>query len=302
MTDDTTPLPGMIGAHPSMRTVFALVRRVAPTDLSVVIQGETGTGKELVARAIHDLSAVAGGPFVDINCAAIPDNLIEAELFGSERGAYSGSVKRTIGLLELADGGTLFLDEACSLLKIVQAKLLRAIEQHHFRRVGGRDVIRSRYRLVLAMSRQMDDLVTEGRYLAAFAHRVSGVEIHLPPLAQRGRDVSLLAQHLLAEVAAHVGRPMRWSEPALEQLQAMTWPGNVRELRALVSRLPLHAEAEIIEPADVLASGRRQSPATVSVATMRAAVERHEGNYSRAARDLGVPRTTLRERLLRPSI
>lgn len=298
MMRDCTPLPGMIGCHPSMLAVYALVRRAAPTDLPVAVVGQTGTGKELVARAVHDLSGVAGA-FVDINCAAIPENLVEAELFGWEQGAYTGAHRTTPGLLELADHGTLFLDEACSLPRLVQAKLLRAIEQGQHRRVGGRKSVSTRFRLVLALTRSPEELVEQGLFLAAFAHRVSGITTDLPPLARRGADVSRLAEVFLAEAAAKSGRPLVWSREAIQQLQRLPWPGNVRELRSLVARMPVHVDSGIVTASDVVVSAARQSPQRLSRAALQRALDRHRGNYSRAALELGLARTTLRDRVLR---
>jgi len=291
------PLPGMIGEHPAMLEVYDLVRRAAPTELSVVIVGETGTGKELVARAIHELSANRNGPFVDINCAALPENLVESELFGWERGSFTGAHRSSCGLLDAADGGTLFLDEACSLPKAVQAKLLRAIERREHRRVGGRSVMRSRFRLVIALQRPLMELVRTEAYLSAFAHRIDGVAVSLPILANRGTDIRRLAECFLAETRSTNGGELRWSDEALRQLERESWPGNVRELRALIARIPLHALGDIVSVQDVLTSlaGRRRlAPSLADVAEV---VAMSGGNVSRAARALGMPRSTLRQRL-----
>ncbi len=206
MAGNCEPLPGMIGRHPSMLAMYALVRKVAPTELPVPIVGETGTGKELVARAVHSLSPRRDGPFIDINCAAIPENLVENELFGWVPHIYTDAGSGGIGLLEAADGGTLFLDEACSLPKAVQGKLLRAIERGEFRRVGGRKLLRSSFRLVLALQRSLEELERAGDYLRAFAHRINGFPIALPPLASRGGDIRLLAEQFL-EIGATPGVP-----------------------------------------------------------------------------------------------
>jgi two-component system nitrogen regulation response regulator GlnG len=232
----------MIGEHPSMRDVYSLARRAAPTDLTVVIEGETGTGKELVARAVHELSAHRDGPFVDLNCAAIPENLVESELFGWERGAFTGANRSVRGLLEEANGGTLFLDEACSLPKAAQTKLLRAIERREHRRVGGRATVQSCFRLVLALQRPLLELIRTEAYLPAFAHRIDGVAVYLPTLASRGKDIRRLAEAFLVQVSSDNRRALSWSVEALEQLERQPWPGNVRELRALVARIPLDAQ------------------------------------------------------------
>lgn len=240
------PLPGMIGECPAMWAVYRLIRRVAPTDLPVLIEGETGTGKELVARALHELGPRAAGPLVDLNCAAITEGLAEAELFGWERGAFSGAHQQVCGLLELADGGTLFLDEVCSLPTAVQAKALRAVERHEFRRVGGRTIIPSDFRLVAAVSRPVEDLLATGALRPDFAFRLAGITVTLPPLRARDGDIRLLAEHFLEAAGRAVGRPMRWHDDALAALEGHAWPGNVRELEMLVRRLHLLAEHDVI--------------------------------------------------------
>ncbi len=242
---EDAPLPGMIGECPAMREVYRLVRRVAPTDLAVLIEGETGTGKELVARAVHALSPRAKGPFVDINCAAIPEGLVESELFGCEPGAFTGATHRA-GLLEAADGGTLFLDEACSLSPAVQVKLLRALERREFRRVGGKATVRSDLRTVVAVSRPLNELLTSGAFRADFAFRVATLPIALPSLRVRGHDIGLLAGWFLDLVGRTEGRSRRWHEDALNAMERYRWPGNVRELEMLVRRVCVVADDDVV--------------------------------------------------------
>lgn len=294
---DETPLPGMIGRHPAMLEVYRLTRLAARSDLPVLIVGETGTGKELVARALHYLSPVSSGPFIDINGAALPESLAEAELFGSERGAFTGATRVTAGLLETADGGTLFLDEACSLSLSVQAKLLRAIELQEFRRVGGRTRRRSRFRLVTAIARPLDELLVSGTWRSDFAHRVSAFTIGIPPLRARRRDIADLAVHFLA--AKRDGHPpKRIAAEATELLSRHDWPGNVRQLRMLMERLHVAVEEPTIGVA-----------ALMDLLPIPRASKDHDARHlfrvlaesgwhtQKAARALGVSRATLYRRI-----
>jgi two-component system NtrC family response regulator len=288
---EDVPLPGMIGEHPLMKEVYRLVRRVAPTELPVAIVGETGTGKELVAKAIHALGPSPEGALVDLNCAGLPEHLVDGELFGWEQGAFTGAHRRVQGLLELAGGGTLFLDEACGLPEAVQAKLLRAIEQGAHRRLGGRAPVAARFRLILAITERPDALVARRAWRRDFAHRVSDVVVELPPLRSRRNDLALLAKAFLARS----GEAVRLSEGALGRLLEHEWPGNVRELQRLVNRLVVLAGGDVISEWDVAAQlgvGAQHD--------LVKAVAAHGGNLSQAARSLGLPRSTLRRRLRRP--
>jgi two-component system NtrC family response regulator len=294
----------MIGECRGMKKVYRLVRRVAPTDLPVLISGETGTGKELVARAVHALSLRARGPFIDINCAAIPENLVESELFGSERGAFTGSARRVPGLLEVADGGTLFLDEARSLSSSIQAKLLRALERHELRRVGSRTPTPSDFRLVVALSKPIAELVASGEFRPDFAFRVAGVEVALPLLRERGEDVRRLAEHLLSTLGQAEGRTLRWHEDALAELERHAWPGNVRELEMLVRRAAVLVDHHIIGVGDLrqlafrrwvgcqtrLAIPKQAPRSKPSKDELVAALGLCGGVVSRAAKSLGMSR------------
>ncbi len=286
-------LPGMIGRHPSMLEVYRLVRRAASSELPVLIVGETGTGKELVARALHDLGEFRDGPFVDLNCAAVPESLAEAELFGWERGAFTGAVRQTQGLLQTAHGGTLFLDEACSLSQGLQTKLLRVIELQDFRRVGGRKRLHSRFRLVTAVTTPLEELVARGALRDDFAYRIAGITVTLPPLRTRGRDVRCLAQYFL-QAAARDGRsPKRLEPDALELLARHRWPGNVRELQTLMERLELFAEGPTVSAAAVLAHLPVNSANRHERATLTMALEAHGWDVRQTARALGIARSTL---------
>jgi DNA-binding NtrC family response regulator len=283
----------MVGRDPAMLAVYRLVRRAAPTELPVVIVGETGTGKELVARAVHELSGFRDGPFIDVHCAAVPETLAEAELFGWERGAFTGAVHQNAGLLESADGGTLLFDEGCSLSRGLQAKLLRAIEQQQFRRLGGRSPRTARFRLITALSKTVEALVANGTLRDDFGYRVAGVTVELPPLRTRRADISLLAEHYLA-VSNRNGHLSSTLEPqALEILTQHAWPGNVRELKGLMEQLAALTDGPRITASDVvrvlpvdgeLDRGRQRLAATL---------EAFDWNVRRAAGELGVSRTTL---------
>jgi transcriptional regulator with PAS, ATPase and Fis domain len=290
---DDENLQGMIGRHPRMLDVYRLVRRYAPRKLSIAIVGETGTGKELVARAIHDLSDARRGRFVDINCAALPESLAEGELFGWERGAFTGAVGSAIGLIETAHLGTLFLDEACSLSLGLQAKLLRVIEQQEFRRLGGRDVRRSSFRVIAAMSEPLDHLVRTGRLRPDFVYRVSAVTVPIPPLRARREDLAELAQHFLS-AANENGHPNKTiGEGIPELLQRHRWPGNVRELKALMERVEVEIDGDIVSPADLalqlhLITEQQDLPHALTV---------NNWDVTQTARYLGIARSTVYEQM-----
>lgn len=294
---DATPLPGMIGRHPAMLEVYRLTRLAARGDLPVLIVGETGTGKELVARALHQLSAAAGGPFMDINCAALPESLAEAELFGSEQGAFTGATRATAGFLEAADRGTLFLDEACSLSLSIQAKLLRAIELGEFRRVGGRARRCSRFRLVTAIARPVDELVSSGTWRSDFTHRVSAFTIAIPPLRDRKRDIAELAAQFLA-VRRNGHAPKNLAPNAMELLTRHDWPGNVRQLRMLMEKLQMAVEEPTVGAQALVdslpAASRERSHDALRL--FRVLVD--SGWHTRkAAQTLGISRATLYRRI-----
>lgn len=306
MSDDRDNLPGMIGRHPAIREIYALVRRAADSDLPALIVGETGTGKELVARALHDLGAAARAPFVDVNCAAVPETLAEGEFFGWDRGAFTGAHREQAGLLEAADGGTLFLDEACSLSLALQAKLLRVLEHKDFRRVGGRRRVTSQFRLVAAISEPLQALLIGGRWRADFAYRVAGIVITLPPLRYRGADIRLLTDHFLHAACQNGHPPKTLGASAVHALSRHPWPGNVRELKTVAEQLTALVDRPVIDGADLtplLTAGRPPEDERDGLAEALAV---HGWCVQAAARALGMGRTKLytlmrRHGLRRPS-
>ena len=249
---DATPTPQLIGDTPAMRALFRAIGRLAQAPLSVLVTGETGTGKELVAHALHHESPRARKPFVALNTAAIPSELLESELFGHEAGAFTGAQKRHVGRFEQADGGTLFLDEIGDMPLPLQTRLLRVLAEGEFFRVGGRELIRVDVRVIAATHQDLDGLVAEGRFRADLLHRLNVVRLQLPPLRERRADVPQLAENFLAMATRKLDiAPKRFSNPALDLLQAHDWPGNVRELENVCWRLAALAPADVINTADL---------------------------------------------------
>ena len=227
----------LIGDSPAMRAVKQLIRQIAPTDVNVLIQGESGTGKEIVADALHRFSDRRDRPLLKISCAAIPETLLESELFGHERGAFTGANTARPGKFELADGGTLLLDEIAEMSPQLQAKLLRVLQDGTFQRLGGTQEIRVNVRLLCATHADIPKAIEEGKFRHDLYYRINTVQIVLPPLRERREDVPLLAGHFLRRFAADMGKDVRTIAPqALEQLLAHTWPGNVRELEHVIQR------------------------------------------------------------------
>ncbi|WP_141454568.1 nitrogen regulation protein NR(I) [Pseudoxanthomonas sp. z9] len=259
--------PHLIGDTPAMRALFRAIGRLAQAPLSVLINGETGTGKELVARALHQESPRARKPFVALNTAAIPAELLESELFGHEAGAFTGAQKRHIGRFEQADGGTLFLDEIGDMPLPLQTRLLRVLAEGEFFRVGGRELIRVDVRVIAATHQHLETLVAEGRFRADLLHRLDVVRLQLPPLRERLADVPQLADNFLAAATRKLDiAPKRFSHAAQVQLQSYAWPGNVRELENVCWRLAALAPGDVISGADLEAvlprGGIRNLPAT----------------------------------------
>jgi DNA-binding NtrC family response regulator len=227
----------MIGASPAVQRVFATIEQVAASNVDVLVLGETGTGKELVARALHRRSKRASGPFVPVDCGAIPENLMESELFGHERGAFTGADSRRIGLLEFAEGGTLFLDELGELPLALQAKLLRTLQERKVRRVGGREEVSVDVRLVAATSRDLDALVRQERFRQDLYYRIHVVRIEMPPLRSRGDDIGLLAEYFVHRYSREMGKQATGlTSEAYQVLKQYPWPGNVRELQNIIRR------------------------------------------------------------------
>ncbi|MCS6877559.1 MAG: PEP-CTERM-box response regulator transcription factor [Geminicoccaceae bacterium] len=296
-------LPGMVGRSPAFRAACRLIEKVAPSDASVLLLGETGTGKEVLARALHDLSPRRNGRFVAINCAAIPSTLLEAELFGFERGAFTGALKQTRGRLELAHRGTLFLDEIGDLNPELQAKLLRFLQERTLERLGGREEIRVDVRIVCATHRDLKRLMVEGRFREDLYYRIAEVEVPLPPLRERPGDAVLLARHFLDQYRTAFGRPVRdFTAAALRALDHHAWPGNVRELQNRVKRAVLLAEGAKITVADLDLATVAADDRELDLRFVRERAEREAlaralartgGNVSQAAALLGISRPTL---------
>jgi len=252
---------GIVGSSEAMRRVLEQVRKVAPTDATVLVLGESGTGKELVARAVHDASPRSAEPFVSISCAAVPETLLESELFGHERGAFTGAVKRKLGRFELAHRGTLFLDEVGEIPAPVQVKLLRVLQERQFERVGGEETLEVDVRLVSATNRDLARLVKEGRFREDLYYRLNVVALMLPPLRERPGDVAELARHFVAKLAPRVGRGVHTIAPeTLDMLVRHPWPGNVRELENVIEQALVFADGESIRPQDLPEGVRRAPP------------------------------------------
>jgi two-component system nitrogen regulation response regulator NtrX len=262
LTDEIGPEADLIGRTASINKVRELVRRVAPTDARVLISGESGTGKELAAAAIHGLSPRAGEPFVRVNSAAIPKDLVESEMFGHERGAFTGATERRRGRFELANGGTLFLDEVGDLGAEAQAKLLRALESGEVERVGGKGPLRVDVRVIAATNKDLHAEVRAGRFREDLLFRLEVVPVRMPPLRERLDDIPILVEHALARLRKRQGiRAPRFSADALSALQRHGWPGNVRELLNMVERLAILTNGPEVQLADVQAVLPRASDA-----------------------------------------
>ncbi|MFZ2949518.1 MAG: sigma-54 dependent transcriptional regulator [Desulfuromonadaceae bacterium] len=245
-------IPTMQGEHPKMKEVFRIVAKIAPSNSTVLIVGESGTGKELIARAIHDGSPRRDKPFIAINCAAIPDTLIESELFGHEKGSFTGANAREIGIFEAADGGTVFLDEIGEMNVSMQAKLLRAIQEKEIRRVGGKVNIGLDVRLISATNKELEQEIKKGAFREDLFYRLNVIRVNLPPLRERGSDIKTLAEFFLEKYSKAAGISMDGiSKQTLKLLMSYSWPGNVRQLESVIERSVLMAESNYIEPDDL---------------------------------------------------
>jgi DNA-binding NtrC family response regulator len=304
----------MVGGGPAMEKLFELVRRTAPSEGRVLVTGENGTGKELVARALHEGSRRKAGPFVKLNCAAVPAELIESELFGHERGAFTGAVAARRGKFEQADGGTLFLDEVGDMPAAMQAKVLRVLQENEFERVGGQTTLRCDVRVVAATNKDLAAEVSAGRFREDLFYRLAVVPIHAPPLRERREDIPALSDRFLAEACERNGRrPMRLARDAVAALQSHEWPGNVRELRNLVERLAILCDGPEIGAADVAAvlpGARKPRPDRLRAGAsfhdlveeaereiILAALEVQKDNVSDTARALGLERSHLYKKM-----
>lgn len=246
--ESLTKYADMIGQSEEMREIFTVIEAVAPSNASILISGESGTGKELVARAIHDKSGRSGGPFIALNCGAFPREILENELFGHEKGAFTGATNEKAGAFELADGGTLFLDEVAEMETDVQVKFLRALEQRAFRRLGGKKEITVDIRVIAATNKDVQTALEDGELREDLYHRLAVIPIALPPLRERGGDLQLLAQEFLERFAEEHGKAVEgFTEGALEYIRNYGWPGNVRELKNAVERAVILTQEDRIE-------------------------------------------------------
>lgn len=301
-------LRGMIGQSPEMLEVFSTIRKVATSDVSVLVVGESGTGKELVAKAIHSLSLRNSEPFVPINCGAIPENLLESELFGHEKGAFTGAHVQVQGKVEYAHKGTLFLDEIAELPLNLQVKILRFLQERTIQRVGGREDINVDARIVAATNVNISEAIEQGNFRQDLYYRIGVITIKLPPLRERSDDIMLLANLFLQRFSEGLGKKVRgFTFSAASALESYEWPGNVRELENRIQRAVIMSESSVIEPRDLgfaeVATGRKfleTEDVTLRVAKDRlekeltiAALEKYRGNIAKAAEGLGVSRPTL---------
>jgi two-component system response regulator HydG len=256
---------GLVGSSEAMRRVLDHLRKIAAADTTVLVLGESGTGKELVARALHAQGPRRDGPFVSVSCAAIPEGLLESELFGHEKGSFTGAIRRKLGRFELADGGTLFLDEVGEIPPAIQVKLLRVLQERSFERVGGEETISVDVRVVSATNRDLAAMAADGRFREDLYYRLAVLPVTLPPLRDRAGDVEELARYFVGKLSPRVGRQVTGFTPeALALLKAHRWPGNVRELENVVEQALVFADGELIAPHD-LPEGLREPPASPAV-------------------------------------
>lgn len=308
---------GIVGACPAMRAVLSLIDKVAASDVPILISGESGTGKELVARAIHAKSLRKKGPMVCINCGAIPETLIESELFGHEKGAFTGAVSTVPGKVEYASGGTLFLDEIGELPVNLQVKLLRFLQEMVIQRVGGRKDIAVNVRIIAATNIDIAAAIAAGSFREDLYYRIGVVNIHLPPLRERGGDVRILAEYLLGRICADLGRNLSGFTPeALAYLEGYGWPGNIRELENKLRRAVLLADSSLITP-DELGFGQegngmesfilgdktlKEARAMLEKKMVLQALAKFDGNIVKASEALGISRPTMYDLLKKHEI
>ncbi len=310
-----SPFTEIVGDSPGMREVYSLMEQASEGDITVLIQGETGTGKELVARSIHSHSARRQGPFLAVDCAAVPETLIESELFGHERGAFTGATERRIGAFEHADGGTILLDEIGDMPYALQAKLLRVLQEREIRRVGGTTQIPIDIRVVAATNKDLDRAERKGEFRQDLLYRVSAFPIEIPPLRERREDIPLLARHFIDGHARRAGKSISGiSTLALRVLREYDWPGNVRELENAIERaVLLEKTGELqaanlpfqLSPIDSVKSLSKSGPLSLVEVERQAlilALEFTGNNIPRAAGALGIDPTTLRRKLKRYAI
>jgi len=309
--DSKFGLEQIVGQSPLMQEVFDTIRQVAPTRATVLVQGESGTGKELVAHAIHRLSPQKHGPFVPVHCAALSQNLLESELFGHEKGSFTGASDQRRGRFEMADGGTLFLDEVSEIDPSIQVKILRVLEERRFERVGGQETIDVDVRLIAATNRDLKKMVEEGKFREDLFYRLYVVVITLPPLRERTGDIPLLTQHFISELAGENGRTIQGITPeAMDILSSYSWPGNVRELRNVLERMIVLSRGDRLSVRDVPSNIRDTVPhrpggsaggelslEEAEKQMIARALKACNGNRTKAAKQLGISRRTLHRKL-----
>ncbi len=291
----------IIGSSAEMRDIFNRIHLVAEQSTTVLIRGESGTGKELVASAIHYSSRRASGPFVKVNCAALSENLLESELFGHEKGAFTGAIRSRRGRIEEAEGGTLFLDEIGDFSPTIQLKLLRVLQEREFERVGSNETLKADVRIIAATNRNLEEMVAEGAFRQDFYYRINVFAVHLPPLRDRKNDILLLANHFIKKLSESMGKQVRRiSTPAIQMLLAYHWPGNVRELENCIEHAILMCHDGVVHGRDLPPTLQVPGSSDMGVGTLKAriqvmekdmivdALKRTRGNVSAAARELGI--------------
>jgi two-component system NtrC family response regulator len=297
----SSPLSGVIASDPGMIKICKTIEKVAPTNVTCTILGESGTGKEVFSRAIHTLSPRNEHRFVAINCAAVPENLMESELFGYEKGAFTGAAKRTLGKVEVANGGTLFLDEIGDMPLALQAKLLRFLQERVIERVGGREEIPVDVRVVCATNKNLEEMVAEGTFREDLFYRICEMVINIPPLRDRQGDKILLARHMLEKMAGEQNRNITGFTPdAAQAIETYSWPGNIREMENKIKRAVIMCDEKLISTDDLAISSEeefsinlRQVRQDAEKGAIKLAISMTDGNYSAAAKLLGITRPTL---------
>jgi len=308
LRSDSDSFGELTGSSASMREVYGILERIAPTDVTVLLEGETGTGKELAARAIHKYSHRAARPFVVVDCGAVAPNLIESELFGHEKGAFTDAVKSRQGAFELADSGTIFLDEIGELSLDLQPKLLRALDQRETKRVGADKPVTVNVRVISATNRDLEKEVRAGRFREDLFYRLTVVRVALPPLRNRKEDIETLAGHLLAGISKEIGRKIAGlSAEAAAALTAYTWPGNVRELRNVLGRAAALSDSGSVDSKDLFLSQGKKTTTfdgltgktleEIEKAAIAATLRSANGNKTEAAKMLGIAYSTLYEKM-----
>jgi DNA-binding NtrC family response regulator len=308
LTSTSEHFGGLIGSSPLMQEVYGFLERIAPTDVTVLLEGETGTGKELAARAIHAHSRRAGGPFVVFDCGAVAPNLIESELFGHEKGAFTDAVKARQGSFELADNGTIFLDEIGELSLDLQPKLLRALDQRETKRVGADKPVAVNVRVISATNKDLEKEVKAGRFREDLYYRLSVVRVNMPPLRKRKEDIETIAGQALAGISAEISKKITGLSPeAATALTAYSWPGNVRELKNVLGRAAALSDSGRIEPKDLfLTQGKKTNTLDglsgktleeIEKAAISATLRSVSGNKTEAAKMLGIAYSTLYEKM-----